>query len=391
MLHTVVKSASSSTTPTRWNVQSEQHWDYQLIWDDAFMTDPTALRRELDASGREQRRPIFIVDEVVYGAFRDELDEVFAQVEPCARVATIRGGEERKNLASVSFLIDTLDAIGVHRRKDVLVAIGGGVLSDLATFTASTYRRGMSCFRIPTTLLALVDAAVGVKTGVNHRDHKNRIGTYFASEATILCPEFLRTLPTRHVRNGVGEILKVAIGCDAGLFAILERGSLRNGCQQFVTHPDRDEICRRAITAMLAELEPNLWEKELRRAVDLGHTFSGKVELGSQGLLHGEVVAWETLLAAQFSANRGWLPVADLRRLFRLYSDAGLAVGVRSTPDELRDSLRDAVFHRNGAQHIPVPVGIGQVHFVEDSTIVEWVRAEGDLERMIRETRGASR
>lgn len=374
-----VHQANRTSTPREWTVNSQQPWTYKLTWTTDLFADADRFSQALSEGRRGGGRPIFVVDQLVYDMYAEQLTMFVEEVDPRSRLVTMSAGEHNKTLSAVLGLVEKLDSIGVQRREDVLVAVGGGVVSDVVTFTASTYRRGVSSFRIPTTLLGLVDAGVGVKTGVNHRDHKNRIGTYFPSEMTFLGPAFLHTLPTRHIRNGVGEILKVAVGCDLQLFSLAEQGCLDYECQSFVDHPDRDEVCRRAVSAMLSELEDNLWEKELRRAVDLGHSFSGKIELSRRDIMHGEAVAWETLLAAQFSSNRGWLDEGDLFRMFDLYATAGLMLDVAPFYAEWKCALDDVELHRDGWQHIPVPSAIGEVRFVEDSTVSEWVAAAEGL------------
>src|SRR5205823_4501971 len=156
---------------------------------------------------------------------------------------------------------------------------------------ASIYRRGTPYIRVPTTLVAMVDAGVGVKTGINYRGNRNRIGTYFSPLASFIDRSFLLSLPDRHLRCGMAEILKVGIARDPRLFDLIETWGaalLRDRLQS----AEGEEVMRRAIDGMLAELEPNLWERSLERAMDLGHTFGPVLEASTRGdLLHGEAVA----------------------------------------------------------------------------------------------------
>ncbi len=326
---------------------------------------------------------VMVTDEQVHDLYGQRVRDVMLDSGVDCEPVVLSQGEASKSLASVSKIADRLDQIGIQRRKDAVVGLGGGVVTDVASFVASIYRRGAHAIRVPTTLLGLVDAGVGVKTGVNHGRHKNRLGSYQPPLATLLCPEFLHTLPPRQLRNGAAEMLKLAVVSDAGLFDLLESGILAQGCAGFVDHPARDRACQQAVSGMLGELAGNLWEDELRRAVDFGHSFGPALEMRATDLLHGETVAWDCLLACVLANNRGWLAAEELDRVFDVFAQAGLLVTVDLDRSFFERELREVLRHRNGQQHIPVPGRIGEVRFVEDSTPQEWLRALQTLNQRI--------
>ena len=137
------------------------------------------------------------------------------------------GGEEHKNSEIYQDIARALDAFPIHRRDEPVIAIGGGVLTDVVAFVAASYRRGVPHIKVPTTLMGYVDAALGIKAGINFNGNKNRLGAFEPPLAVLLDRSFLPTLPRRHLVNGVCEIIKLAIIRAAGLFQRLGRDAAR--------------------------------------------------------------------------------------------------------------------------------------------------------------------
>lgn len=246
---------------------------------------------------------------------------------------------------------------------------------DVVGLAANLFRRGVPYVRVPTTLIGLVDAGVGVKTGVNRGKHKNRLGTYFAPTATLVDPSFLISLPPRHIRNGLAEVVKIALVKDAELVSLLESvvDSLRQLDYALTAVDSHEEILSRAISGMLSELEPNLHEMDLERIVDFGHTFSPSLELiADPPLLHGEAVAVDMALCVELSLQRGLLSEFEARRVFNLLFRLGLPLTNRMFEASLLEkALEDTVKHRDGLQRVPLLTGIGRVTFVNDLTLEE--------------------
>lgn len=287
-------------------------------------------------------------------------------------VLVLPAHEQLKTMDAVFRVAEAMNTFGVDRRREPVVAVGGGVLLDIVGLACGLYRRSTPYVRVPTTLVGLVDAGVGVKTGVNFGAHKNRLGTYHAAATTLLDPAFLATLDRRHVSNGLAEILKIALVKDARLFDLLDRHAeelIERRFQDGAGSP-ADEVLTRAVHGMLAELQPNLWEHGLERIVDYGHTFSPTVEMRAlPELLHGEAVCVDMALTTVLAWRRGLIGTGQRNRVLALMRRLRLPVWhPLCEPGVLGDALDDTVRHRDGRQRLPLPVGIGDAVFVNDVT-----------------------
>ena len=302
--------------------------------------------------------------------------------------------ESEKTMASVFRVLEAIQDFGVSRRRDPIIAMGGGVLLDVVGLAASLYRRSTPYVRIPTTLIGQVDAGVGAKTGVNHGVHKNRLGSYFPSRVTLLDRSFLKTLDVRHIGNGLAEILKIALVKDSTLFDLLDRHGPDLLGQRLQTHQTIDAekgepdpgatIVERAITGMLEELEPNLWEHKLERLVDFGHSFSPTLEMVAMPeLLHGEAVNVDMALSVLLSVQRGAMSVEQQDRVFGLMRRLNLPLfHPRCEPTLLERALSETVRHRDGRQRLPLGVGIGSACFVNDLQPAEISSAADSLKKL---------
>jgi len=243
----------------------------------------------------------------------------------------IEDGEQYKTLATLSRIFDCLVEGRVHRDGCVL-ALGGGVVGDLAGFAAACYQRGIACAQIPTTLLAQVDSSVGGKTAVDHPGGKNLIGAFHQPCAVYADTDVLGTLPARDFSAGLAEVIKYGLIEDAGFFDWLERSmpALLGRDPQALAHAIRRSCEIKA--RIVAEDER---ETTGRRALlNLGHTFGHAIEtaVGYSGWLHGEAVAVGMLLAARLSSQLGLLPADDVSRLQALLVRAGLPVSPPPLP-----------------------------------------------------------
>jgi 3-dehydroquinate synthase len=294
-------------------------------------------------------------------------------------ICVLDADERGKTMDAVFHVVAAMDAFGVSRRREPIIAVGGGVLSDIVGLATSLYRRTTPYVRVPTTLIGMVDAGIGAKTGVNFHQHKNRLGTYHPSAVTLIDAVFLRTLPVRHLRNGLAEVLKIALVKDARLFEVLDRHGARLIAERMQSHDSADRgaaalaVIRHAIHNMLTELQPNLWEHRLDRIADYGHTFSPAIEMHAlPDLLHGEAVAVDMALCTALAQHRGLLSAADRDRIQRVTTDLGLPTWHPvCSPDLLAEALADTVRHRDGRQRVPLTVGVGRARFVDDLTLAE--------------------
>jgi 3-dehydroquinate synthase len=206
-----------------------------------------------------------------------------------------------------------------------VLALGGGVIGDIAGFAAASYQRGIAFVQLPTTLLAQVDSAVGGKTCVNHPGGKNLIGAFHQPSAVITDTDTLATLPDRELRAGYAEIVKAALVADADFFRWLES----NSTALLAREPDAlAHAIRRACEIKAAIVAEDEREEGRRALLNLGHSFGHAIEAGAgYGLvLHGEAVAAGLVLAAEFSVRMGRLPGGEAQRIRELLAAAGLPV-----------------------------------------------------------------
>lgn len=223
------------------------------------------------------RRVLVVTDS---GVPKEYAETVCAQCAAPTAV-TLPSGEETKSFSSLQTLCRVMLEKG-FTRTDAVVAVGGGVIGDLAGFAASVYMRGIDFFNFPTTLLSQVDSSIGGKTAVNFEGVKNVIGTFYQPSAVLIDPLTLDTLPKRQIASGMAEVIKMAATFDADLFEALENGNL-----------SIEEIIARALQIKARVVEADTREAGLRRVLNFGHTVGHGIESaeGLGGLTHGECVA----------------------------------------------------------------------------------------------------
>jgi len=348
-----------------WHVSHQRTIEYEVVnCPDIFNPQNDAL---LSIGKRENTRRFIVVDTNVDRYFSKAIKEYFDFHKINTRVLVFPSGEKNKSVENYLWILRELDEFPINRRDEPIIAIGGGVLTDIAGFVASSYRRGVPHIKVPTTLMGYIDASVGIKTGINFNDHKNRLGSFEPPKKVLLDRNFLKTLPERHLLNGVCEMIKLAIVKDLTLFELLEAHGPTSITTRF-----QDEISGsildRSVGGMLEELQPNLFEDELARKVDFGHTFSYGLETHDEAhLLHGEAVLIDIVLSSILANARNLLPDQELNRLFDLISKLGITLRTELvTPELLWNTLEERTYHRNGLQRVPLPKGLGQCTFVND-------------------------
>lgn len=250
----------------------------------------------------------------------------------------IPDGEEFKNAQTLASVYDALIDAGLDR-KSFIVALGGGVVGDLAGFAAATYLRGIPFVQVPTTLLAQVDSSVGGKTAIDHPRGKNLIGAFYQPALVLIDIQTLNTLDDRQYHAGLAEVIKYGVSLDAAFFEFLEQNSRqilekeREAVERMILH-----CCR--IKAEVVELDEK--ENGIRAVLNYGHTLGHALETlsGYSQMVHGEAVAIGMALAARISENRGFSTVADRSRITALITTFGLSV---DTPPVEREKLLTAV------------------------------------------------
>jgi 3-dehydroquinate synthase len=274
-------------------------------------------------------------------------------------------GEEHKTLATAKTVFDALIASRVPR-DGALLALGGGVVGDIAGFAAACYQRGIDYLQLPTTLLAQVDSSVGGKTGVNHAGGKNLIGAFHQPRAVFADLDTLSTLPDRELRSGLAEVIKYGLINDPEFFAWLERAMPQLLVREpaALTHAIRTSVLSKA-----AIVERDERESGVRALLNLGHTFGHAIETatGYGEWLHGEAVAAGMILAAQMSERLGWLPTSAVRRIRALISAAGLPASPPPlAPAQVLGLMGMDKKVQGGRLHLVLLRGIGQALLTAD-------------------------
>ena len=278
-------------------------------------------------------------------------------------------GEKYKNLEVLNQIYDSLLRNRFDRNTTV-IALGGGVVGDMAGFAAASYQRGVHLIQIPTTLLSQVDSSVGGKTGVNHALGKNMIGAFYQPRAVIADTDTLDTLPDRELSAGIAEIIKYGLICNAEFFAWLEQN------MQALLSRDKPALsyaievsCKTKAEVVAADER----ESGKRALLNLGHTFGHAIEngMGYGEWLHGEAVGAGMCMAAIMSNQMGWMSDEDTRKTIKLIEQAKL-------PSKAPDSMSAEKFMElmsvdkkvlDGVLRLVLMKGIGQSLVTSDYTI----------------------
>jgi 3-dehydroquinate synthase len=295
--------------------------------------------RVREAVGDKPTRAAIVSDSRVAPLYVPTVAESLRAVGFSVTEMQIPEGEAHKNLAWLALVYDRLIEAQIDRSSPV-VAVGGGVVGDLAGFAAATVLRGVPFVQVPTTLLAQVDAAIGGKTGINHAAGKNLIGAFHQPRLVAIDIDTLRTLPKREYVAGLAEVVKYGAIFDAALFARIERSVDAVLRQDAALLADLIESCCR-LKADVVEKDER--EGDLRAVLNFGHTIGHAIETLTEyrRLLHGEAVAIGMVCAARLSRAAASLPSADVDRLERLLRALGLPTAV--PPDLRREQIALAI------------------------------------------------
>jgi len=331
---------------------------YPIYIGDGLLRDVTWLGDVLKA-----RKAAIVTNDVVAPLYAATLHDARQGAETYDIV--LPDGESHKTLATASTIFDRLID---HRfaRDDVIVALGGGVIGDMAGFAAACYQRGMAFIQIPTTLLAQVDSSVGGKTGVNHPLGKNMIGAFHQPRAVVIDLATLRSLSSRELRAGLAEVVKYAVICDPKFFDWLESNAeklltgdvdalgyaIHHSCKTKATIVARDER-----------------EHGERALLNFGHTFGHAIEsvTGYSRWLHGEAVAAGMLMATSLSERCGLISGRDVARVALLLQRLGLRTETRGelTVDAARRAMSVDKKVKDGRMRLILLRSVGQA-FVSD-------------------------
>jgi len=309
---------------------------------------------------------VVITDENVEKPHAVEAAESLAEAGVEVDLVVVEPGERTKSIEAANALWEKLLQLGADR-KSVVVAVGGGVVGDLAGFIAATYARGIRLFQMPTSLLAQVDSSVGGKVGVNLPHAKNMVGAFWQPVGVLIDTRTLETLDTRQYRAGLGEVVKYGVILDADLFDYLEANVA--GLVQADHHVLRHVIARCCRLKADVVEQDEREESGLRAVLNYGHTFAHALEalLGYGELLHGEAVAIGMLCASRLAERLGRVDAQLTARQAKLLSALGLSTSVpHLDPDRILRTMMHDKKVRHGRLRFVLPDRMGHVELVGD-------------------------
>lgn len=336
---------------------------YPIYIGRGLLRDAALLKKHL-----AQARCAVISDTTVAEIYLDDLKTAVSK--RYAVDIVISPGEEQKKLSSVENISSVL-LENLMTRQDFIIALGGGVVGDLAGFTAACYQRGIRFIQIPTTLLAQVDSSVGGKTGVNHPLGKNMIGAFYQPAAVIIDLDTLQSLPERQVSAGIAEIIKYGLITDSDFFGWLESNinALKSLNPDALVYAIRRSCEIKAQIVSQDERETN----DCRALLNLGHTFGHAIETAMhyEGWLHGEAVGCGMVLAARLSARCGLLSDAQVQQITNLIKTAELPVTLPAELDarQLISLMRKDKKNIGGRQRFILLKDVGHAYI--DETVSE--------------------
>ncbi|MFN3882274.1 MAG: 3-dehydroquinate synthase [Nitrincola lacisaponensis] len=280
------------------------------------------LQQSLLAQHVRGKQVMLVSNETVAPLYRAAVCQSLSEFE--VDEVILPDGEAYKDLAHWNQIFDQL-LLKRHNRTTTLIALGGGVIGDMAGFAAACYQRGVNFIQVPTTLLSQVDSSVGGKTGVNHPAGKNMIGAFHQPVAVLADTEVLNTLPDVELSAGLAEVIKYGLIHDADFFTWLENNmqALRSRNADALAYAIYRSCEIKAEMVALDEREAGV-----RALLNLGHTFGHAIEThaGYGQWLHGQAVAAGTMMAADLSCRMGWINADDVDRIERLFKAAGLPI-----------------------------------------------------------------
>jgi 3-dehydroquinate synthase len=299
------------------------------------------------------------------------------------QVHLLDDAEPAKTMGTVEKAARALVRAGADRQS-LVIALGGGVIGDVAGFVAASYLRGVALVQVPTTLVAQVDSSVGGKTGVNLPEGKNLVGAFYPARLVLVDPEALRTLPEREFRGGLAEVIKYGVIADAKLFTFLENGMdklLRRDAKALL------QIIRRSIEIKAEVVSKDERESGLREILNFGHTFGHALERVTKykKYQHGEAIAWGMMCAGLLGHEMAGTPADEVARMVSLIRKIGPLPGwPRIAPEVLVEAMRTDKKARGGKLRFVLSPKIGKAKSydeVDERTMLSVLRLMEKFER----------
>lgn len=320
-------------------------------------------------------RFVVITDTNVNKLFATKLVNYLKRLDFLVDKVIIPTGETSKTWDTAGTIIKQLAKSSIQKDA-VIISLGGGVVGDIAAFTASIYKRGVRYIHVPTTLLAAVDSGIGGKTGVNLPEGKNLIGTTYQPTAVLIDTEYLKNLPEKEIRNGLAEIIKYAIITDKRFFEYLEKNILRRDHRFF------EFIVSRSATIKAKIVSNDEFEEEERKILNFGHTIGHAIEiLSDHKIFHGEAVAIGMIYEAKIAQSLGILGKRHVQSIESLLKIAGLPTKYLFTKNNIKKAItvmKQDKKNKNGKLYFVLPSQIGgvkkrkgEISFPVSETIVQ--------------------
>ncbi|EHA49547.1 2-epi-5-epi-valiolone synthase [Pyricularia oryzae 70-15] len=364
--------ATVSETPQGFHVEGYEKIEYDFTFvDGVFDVNNPGLANCYKKWGRV----LAVTDKNIFGIYGKRMQEYFQHYDLDLTVKQTSIGEKAKTIDTYLSICDAMTDFGIIRKEPVLV-VGGGLVTDVAGFACASYRRNTNFIRVPTTVIGLIDASVSIKVAVNHGRYKNRLGAYHAPIHTFLDFTFLRTLPKSQVRNGFAELIKISSCAHLQVFDLLDKY-----CEQLIdskfgradgapaeVRSAADIINREGIYEMLKLESPNLHEIGLDRVIAYGHTWSPLHELMPETpLRHGHAISIDMAYTATLANTQGLLKDAEHKRLLDLFSRAGLSIDHPMFDEQVLEKGTAAILKtRDGKLRLAVPNPLGSCTFLND-------------------------
>jgi 3-dehydroquinate synthetase len=380
--------ATFRASESEFRVEGYEKIDFTLTYVDGVF-DP--MSTELADTYRGFGRCLMVIDANVHRLYRAQIEAYFHQHGIALTAFPVLITEPDKSLRTLESIVDAFVDFGLVRKEPVLV-VGGGLITDVVGFACASYRRRTNYIRIPTTLIGLIDASVAIKVAVNHDKYKNCLGAYHASQRVILDFSFLRTLPVAQIRNGMAELIKIAVVSNQQVFDwLVDHGKdLLDSHFGYLDGSPAElraighRLTYEAIKTMLELEVPNLHELNLDRVIAYGHTWSPTLELAPEyPMYHGHAVNIDMALSALIAERRGYIAPQARRRIWGLMDDLGLALDHPLLDEDLLwRATRTITLTRNGKLRAAMPRPIGTCHFCNDLARDELSDALGAHKRL---------
>jgi 3-dehydroquinate synthase len=323
---------------------------------------------------------VIVSSQPILDLWGDALAETLAHLSCSTVVLILPDGESAKRLTNIEKLASGMVAVGVDRRS-VVIALGGGVVGDVAGFLASVYMRGIPVVQIPTTLVAQVDSAIGGKTGVNLRSGKNLVGTFHQPLAVLADPDVLSTLPEREYRSGLFEAMKYGVIRNPAIFEVMEsqrEAILRRDADL------RERLVTDCIKAKAEVVSADERESGERRILNFGHTIGHTLEAATRykHFLHGEAVGWGMIAAAVVGRETGITSPDLAKRITALVSAYGPLPAVAVKGKRILQLLQADKKTIGGVPHFVLARDIGRVEIVNTVSEKAVLRAAAEITRL---------